>query len=623
MTAPNKKAKRYWCSQCQSVFKASFPRCPLDGASLALLDGDPWINATLDGRYVIEECVGEGGMGRIYRARHRHMSRQFAIKMLFGDLAADDKMRARFHQEAEAACRLSHPNVVSVVDVGETAAKQPYLAMDYVDGISLKRLIKQSAPLKKRRAAALLWQLASGLSHAHDKGLVHRDFKPANVLVVDDGRGEVPRILDFGIARILDDGFDNEFTTEGTVMGTPAYMSPEHAMGEAIDHRTDLFSLGVVLYQMLSGKLPFGGTGPEIVNKNLTVAPPPIATRVPGLAVDPVLETIAHRLMAKNPNDRYQSGKDVVNLLVDSSLVRTDSRGSGEPRLTLLRASEPIPQPNPALLDPGGSGAFHPGSSGVFQAGISHHDTPGSYPGHRDSIPPVYHTGTSGPVSYPNGSLPPAAHHSGAIPPVAHRVGTVPPVAYHGGQAAQSQQWLRPPTHGDGTMHVRVPSDSNHRRLGLVVIAVTLAMAIIISILLYRKLTATSPVAQPAQADAGVIEMAVDAAPVPPDASDDATDAGPDAGPAIDASVPDARRKNNGQRPKAVTLNALTTRFDKVGKLVDKLVKARPDSAKAKRIRDEYFDLDDPADYSDDPVARRKMYRELKSMRARIKKLMP
>lgn len=619
VTAPNKKAKRYWCKKCQSVFRASFPLCPLDGAPLARLDGDPWVNATLDGRYVIEECVGEGGMGRIYRARHRHMSRRFAIKMLFGDLAADEKMRARFHQEAEAACRLSHPNVVSVVDVGETAAKQPYLAMDYVDGISLKRLIKQSAPLEKRRAAALLWQLASGLSHAHDKGLVHRDFKPANVLVIDEGRGEVPKILDFGIARILEDGFENEFTTEGTVMGTPAYMSPEHAMGdEELDHRTDLFSLGVVLYQMLCGKLPFDGTGPEVATKNLSVAPPPIATRVPGLAVDPVLETIAHRLMAKSANDRYHSGKDVVNLLVDSSLVRTDSRGQGEPRLTLLRASEPIPEPQHPHLDPGGSASFHAGAflSDASGSQVNYDDPVPSLAQQSGVLRPVtYSEGAMQPMAQPHGSIPPIAHHGGTIPPVSTHGGSTSQLAYHGQQAGQSQQWMRPPTHSDGTMHVRVPTSSGNRRLGLLVIAVTLLLAIIISILLYRKLTAPAEV--PVVVDAGVLDAApADAAPT------DAATGPADAGPAVDARAPDARPKSNGQRPKIVSQEVFERRYRRIGKLVDKLVKKREGNRKAEQIAEEYFDID-PVDYSDDPAGRQRMHKKLKKMRVRIRRLLP
>ena len=289
-------------------------RCPLDGNPLEPLVDDPLAGSSFADRYIIEKCVGAGGMGRVYRARHQRMSRRFAIKVLFGDHAADSKMQQRLAREAEAASRLSHPNVISVLDFGETEEGLLYLVMDYVDGPTLAQVIESAAPLAPDRTIRLLRDCARGLAHAHGRGLIHRDFKADNVLVTLDGGEEVAKIVDFGIA-MLNESSSRKLTTEGMVLGTPAVMAPEQAVGEQVDHRTDLFSLGIVLYEMLSGVLPFDGTPLEIARQNLIAQVPPIARRVPGLAVDPRLETLSVALMAKRPEDRPQSAKAVLRAL--------------------------------------------------------------------------------------------------------------------------------------------------------------------------------------------------------------------------------------------------------------------------------------------------------------------
>ena len=236
------------------MFRTPFSRCPLDGNVLAELDGDPLVGTTLDGRYVIEECIGEGGMGRVCRAKHTRMSRTYAIKILFGDHAGDSRMRSRFAREAEAVSRLSHANVISVVDFGETSGGLLYLVMDLAAGESLAELMIREAPMTPKRAVAILAKLAKGLAHAHSQGLVHRDFKGENVIMVTEEEQEVPKIVDFGICMITEDSPSNTMlTSNGMVMGTPAVMAPEQASGDVVDHRTDLFSLGIVGYQMLSG----------------------------------------------------------------------------------------------------------------------------------------------------------------------------------------------------------------------------------------------------------------------------------------------------------------------------------------------------------------------------------
>lgn len=296
------------------MFRSGFARCPLDGAPLQTLAEDPLAGSLFADRYVIDECIGEGAMGRVYRARHQRMSRRFAIKVLFGDHATDPKMRDRFAREAEAASRLHHPNVISVTDFGETEEGLLFLVMDYVDGRELADVIRDAGPLGAVRVRHLLRQLALGLAHAHQKDLVHRDFKAENVIVTGADPDEVPRIVDFGIA-VIREGSESRLTTQGMVLGTPAYMSPEQATGAELDARTDLYSLGVLAYEMLAGVLPFEGTPLAVARMNLAVVPPRIAARVPGLEVDRQLEDIAFKLMEKRPEDRFQSAADLIEAL--------------------------------------------------------------------------------------------------------------------------------------------------------------------------------------------------------------------------------------------------------------------------------------------------------------------
>ncbi len=193
------------CRTCCAVYRSGFERCPTDGTALSSFDADPVIGTVINDLYEVEACVGEGAMGRVYRAHHLRLTqRQVALKILLGDLAASVAMRLRFTQEAQAASVLSHPNVVPVLDFGKTPQGLLFLAMEYVEGSSLARIIVDEGPLDPARVVRLVRQLCLGLGHAHSHGLVHRDFKPDNVLVVDDPGGEIPRIADFGLAIFSD-----------------------------------------------------------------------------------------------------------------------------------------------------------------------------------------------------------------------------------------------------------------------------------------------------------------------------------------------------------------------------------------------------------------------------------
>src|SRR5262245_6608869 len=257
-------------------------------------------------------------MGIVYRARHVAVGRPFAVKILHPRFLTDDKTRARFTREAELAGWLHHRNVVGVVDAGETPDGLHYLVMEFVDGTTLYDLISQTAPMPATRVCALVRQLCDGLAHAHERGLIHRDFKTENVIVERDGSAEVPKIADFGIAILRDEAGSSStarLTTAGLVLGTPHYMAPEHATGGTIDHRIDLFALGVMCFEMLTGRAPFDGDGVDVARANLLLDTPIMSERVPGLRVDPLLEALTRKLMMKSRDARPQTARAARELV--------------------------------------------------------------------------------------------------------------------------------------------------------------------------------------------------------------------------------------------------------------------------------------------------------------------
>jgi len=263
-------------------------------------------------RYCIEEEIGCGATGMVFRARHVRVGRQVAIKVLHGHLMRDPVMVERFEREAAAVARLHHKNLVNVIDVGETH-QQRFMVLDLVRGPSLATIITH-ALFAPSRVIHLTKQLLAGLEHAHGAGLVHRDLKPENVIVECDSTGvEVPRIVDFGIA-VLRDRTAKRLTAEGTILGTPAYMAPEQAKGGAPDPRSDLFALGVIVYEMLAGKQPFDGSSMEIVLANMSLDPPRIQDRS-HVEVDPLLEAFARKLMARRLRDRFPSARAALDVL--------------------------------------------------------------------------------------------------------------------------------------------------------------------------------------------------------------------------------------------------------------------------------------------------------------------
>ncbi len=311
MSASSPQPVVRFCASCLAIYRQDFQRCPLDGATLVVGANDPWLGLTVGARYVIEALIGEGAMGRVYRAHHRHFrDRRYAIKIIVGDLAGSAQMRARFELEAEHAKKLSHPNVVGVVDFGVTEHGIHFMAMELVEGPTLGAILRQG-PMAPERVIMLARQICEGLHHAHDRGMIHRDLKPDNILVLSEREHEIARIADFGLALSKHD--EARLTTTGVVC-TPAYASPEQLRGEAIDHRVDLYALGTTMFEMLSGGiLPFNGDVDATVTNKLRTEAPSIVLAAPN--VPPALVAIIGRLLSPQPERRPRSARAVIRAL--------------------------------------------------------------------------------------------------------------------------------------------------------------------------------------------------------------------------------------------------------------------------------------------------------------------
>ncbi|MGQ0649796.1 MAG: serine/threonine-protein kinase [Gemmatimonadaceae bacterium] len=252
------------CPVCDTVYADTNAFCPVDGTTLHVVDLEGGlIGSVIADRYLVTDLLGEGGMGKVYRARHVRLPQQAAIKVLRRDMVSDPAAVARFNREASNASRIDDENVARVYDFGEASGGTVYLAMEYVPGRTLKEVVKSEGPLAPRRAAGLVRQVARGLDAAHRLKIIHRDLKPDNVLVVQgpDGQERV-KVVDFGIAKAFGAG-DGSLTKTGFVVGTPEFMSPEQLLGTALDARSDVYALALVAFQCLTASLPFAGDTPE------------------------------------------------------------------------------------------------------------------------------------------------------------------------------------------------------------------------------------------------------------------------------------------------------------------------------------------------------------------------
>lgn len=273
------------------------------------------VNTILAGRYELLEKIGAGGMGTVYRGRHIEIGREVAIKVLYPDQSADDREIQRFKQEAKLAATLSHGNVGAVYDFGETPEGFLFLIMDYIHGPNLSQELRANGPMEDVKAIPLFIQIASGLAHAHRRGLVHRDLKPSNIMLVSDGPTRHAKIVDFGIAKALGE-HEQGLTKTGELFGSPLYMSPEQCAGQPLDGRSDLYSLGCVMFETLSGKAPFKGeTIVQTIFKHMNEDPEALNVVRPGINISPELENIITTCMQKSPDRRFQNADDLVAAL--------------------------------------------------------------------------------------------------------------------------------------------------------------------------------------------------------------------------------------------------------------------------------------------------------------------
>ena len=352
------------CHLCGYAPAEPLATCPQEGAYLvplsdhAALPDDPFLGRRFADRYPVVGLVGQGGMATVYRAVQEQVGREVALKVVRTDRHSREQLERRFVQEARVIARLRHPNIVTLYDAGVHEDGTLYMVMELIEGRPLSRVVGREVVLIAR-AVELAAGVLEALVEAHDHGLVHRDLKPANLMVVSGRRGEQVMVLDFGLAKALhpEDPVAANATTEGMVVGTPLYMSPEQAAGRPVDHRSDLYSLGVVLYELLAGRPPFGGdTAVEIAAAHCTRPPPPLpASR----AVPPGLERVVMRALAKDPDGRFPDAASMLDALrrahdaeeaVDTldPTPRTDpTPGIGQPPSRV--AAPPAAAPAPAL----------------------------------------------------------------------------------------------------------------------------------------------------------------------------------------------------------------------------------------------------------------------------------
>ncbi len=266
----------------------------------------------IQGKYKIESMIGEGGMGQVFKGVHEALDKSFAIKVLRSEVVANDKAIRRFDQEAKATSQLSHQNLCQIFDYGLTDGGMPYLVMDLLDGKDLRDVIAEQGPLEPGRVIDLFLAVTDGIDHAHSMGVVHRDLKPSNIIVITTAtKGEAVKVVDFGIAKVMPPpGTEsNQLTQTGEIFGSPLYMSPEQCQGLKVDGRSDIYSLGCVMYECLTGKPPFEGANPvQTILKHVNEELKPFDA---GLEIPQGLQTIVTRALAKDPDERYQTVREL------------------------------------------------------------------------------------------------------------------------------------------------------------------------------------------------------------------------------------------------------------------------------------------------------------------------
>jgi eukaryotic-like serine/threonine-protein kinase len=315
------------CPACNTPVEQAQRFCPNCGADLSASHAqgpDPMVGLTLGGKYRVVRLLGEGGMGAVYEGEQQlgTTKRKVAIKTLHPHLSRDPKVKARFEREVGTIAELEHPNTIQVHDFGSTPDGILYIVMEFLQGRSLADLLEKEGALSPERASHVVEQVCGSLEEAHNRGIVHRDLKPDNVVLVERaGKKDFVKVLDFGIAKRANEEDRNEqkLTQQGMVLGTPPYMSPEQFTGQPIDARSDIYSLGVMAYEMLSGRLPFqANTAWEWATQHMTQPPIPLES-VEGMRAPEGMRSAVRRALAKAPNERFQTVREFGNAFASAS----------------------------------------------------------------------------------------------------------------------------------------------------------------------------------------------------------------------------------------------------------------------------------------------------------------
>ena len=346
------------CDSCRATYPTEYSTCPKDGTSLRF-SSELSPGTVVRGKYEIQEKIGTGGMASVYRAQHLAFNEVVAMKVVSSKLMEDEGFLKRFKTEAVVTRRLVHPNAVRVEDFDTLEDGRPFMAMEYVNGRSLRHMLIDKKVLPAERAVNIARQTAAALAAAHKLGITHRDIKPDNILLVENADGsDTVKVLDFGIAKIregsTDFGAGYTPTQTGLVVGTPQYLSPEQAMGmhgSQIDGRADLYSVGVVLYEMLTGQLPFhSDTTIGLLMHHIHTAPTPAHYLKPDLEIPPAISLVLMKILEKDPAKRFQSADELVTALsAPQNWAATAVMGSGSFEGPVV-ASAPAQAPEPAKV---------------------------------------------------------------------------------------------------------------------------------------------------------------------------------------------------------------------------------------------------------------------------------
>ncbi len=408
------------CLACHTTNIDGARFCAKCGAPLPIqksADADPMVGKTIGGRYRVTGVLGEGGMGRVYTAEQQMGTkvRKVAVKTLLSQFAKDQATVGRFMREAGNVSELHHPNTIQVYDFGKVEdSGELYIAMEFLEGRSLDDELAKGQPLQAERVERIAGQVCGSLQEAHDKGIVHRDLKPANIFLTVRGGEEVVKVLDFGIAKqseTKDTKAEQKLTQQGTILGTPPYMSPEQFGGKELDARSDIYSLGVVVYEMLTGRLPYVADTPwQWMTPHMSAQPFPFEATPLGATIPPKMKDAVMRALSKDVAHRPQTARDFFEEL-----------STGGARMSVLG------------LAPGGVAAIptHPGAGGtaMFAAGSAASRAGGTQVGE-----PLF------PDAMPPGATAPAKTMAGEMPAPAYG-------AHHGGPTAGGQAYPAPPPH--------------------------------------------------------------------------------------------------------------------------------------------------------------------------------